>query len=93
MKQILERLHEASLQILETTGIKLFHPEILRMVQKKGVKVIGQTAFFSPNLPKGTNPDQELLSNINKKKEEMLAEYCPPKLPRKVFSRLKEYLA
>lgn len=49
MNKELEKIHEASLQILETTGVKFFHPEILSMVQKKGVKVNGQTAFFSPS--------------------------------------------
>nr|WP_250645166.1 trimethylamine methyltransferase family protein [Candidatus Formimonas warabiya] len=44
-------------------------------------------------LPKGINPDQELLCIINKKKEEMLSQYCRPELPQKVCSRLKEYLA
>lgn len=49
MDQVLEKFHEVSLQILETTGVKFFHPEILRIVQKKGVKVIEHTAFFSPD--------------------------------------------
>lgn len=49
MGQALERLHEASLRILENTGIKFFHPRVLRILQHAGVKVIGQTAYFSPN--------------------------------------------
>lgn len=47
MNKVLEELHEASLQILEFTGVKFFHPEILRIIQKNGVKVVGQTAYFS----------------------------------------------
>jgi len=43
----LEILHEASLRVLKETGIRFYHRGILRILQHKGVKVIGQTAFFS----------------------------------------------
>ncbi|MDQ7095138.1 trimethylamine methyltransferase family protein [Desulfosporosinus sp. PR] len=49
MNQELAKIHEASLQILETTGVRFFHPQILSMLKKKGVKVNGETAFFSPS--------------------------------------------
>jgi trimethylamine--corrinoid protein Co-methyltransferase len=34
-----ERLHHASLEILERTGVRLFEPEALELLQTKGVKV------------------------------------------------------
>ena len=43
-------------------------------------------------LPKGINPEQELFRNIEKKREEMLSHYDQPKLPPKIFSKLKDYL-
>lgn len=46
--ETLERLHKASLQVLESTGVQFFHPKVLRIIQNRGVKVAGQTAYFSP---------------------------------------------
>ena len=34
-----ERLHHASLEILERTGVRLFEPEALELLKKKGVRV------------------------------------------------------
>lgn len=42
-------LHEASLHILAETGVRFFHPKVLKILQTKGVKVTEQTAFFSPD--------------------------------------------
>lgn len=35
------------MKILENTGIKLYHPEILKIVKEKGIKVWGDTVYFS----------------------------------------------
>jgi trimethylamine--corrinoid protein Co-methyltransferase len=38
------------MRIVHEIGVKLYHPEILDLVQEKGVKVSGQTAYFHPEL-------------------------------------------
>ena len=50
MKNRLKMIHETALRILKEIGVKLYHPEILDLVQQKGVRVAGQTAFFEPDL-------------------------------------------
>jgi trimethylamine--corrinoid protein Co-methyltransferase len=44
----LDKIHKASLKILKDIGINLLDPEVLDIVQQKGVKVSGQRAFFQP---------------------------------------------
>lgn len=48
MEDKLEKIHETALKILQDIGINLLHPEILDIVQQKGVKVSGKRAFFRP---------------------------------------------
>ncbi|HWR09936.1 trimethylamine methyltransferase family protein [Sporomusa sp.] len=43
----LKQIHEASMQVLERTGMKFHHPEIIELLQQKGIKVCGQTAYFT----------------------------------------------
>lgn len=45
----LKQIDEASLNILETVGIRLHHPDIRRLVQDNGIQVAGETAFFKPH--------------------------------------------
>lgn len=47
MDEDLKQIHEASMQILEKTGMKFHHSEIIELLQQKGIKVCGQTAFFT----------------------------------------------
>lgn len=47
MDKELKKLHDASMKILSHTGIRLIHPEILDLVKSKGVKVDGDTAYFT----------------------------------------------
>jgi len=47
MQVDIERIHEASLKILQETGVKFEHPEILDLIKKQGVRVSGQVAYFS----------------------------------------------
>lgn len=47
MDEDLKQIHEASMQILERTGMKFHHSEIIELLQQKGIKVCGQTAFFT----------------------------------------------
>jgi len=49
MQEDLKHIHEASMKILEEIGVKFHHPQILDLIQKKGIKVIGETAFFKRN--------------------------------------------
>ena len=48
MKDDLNKIHETALKILQDIGINLLHPEVLDIVQQKGVKVSDNTAFFQP---------------------------------------------
>lgn len=47
MEQNIRTIHEASMQILEEVGVKIYHPEVLNLIKHKGVKVVGQTVFFT----------------------------------------------
>ena len=40
-------IHDASLEILEKTGVRFCHPQIIEILQKNGIMVRGETAFFS----------------------------------------------
>jgi trimethylamine--corrinoid protein Co-methyltransferase len=42
----LDRIHQGSMAVLKTTGIRLCHQEILDLVKKNGIKVSGEIAFF-----------------------------------------------
>jgi trimethylamine--corrinoid protein Co-methyltransferase len=43
----LELIHEASLKILQETGVKFDHPEILKILKNHGIKVLEQVAYFT----------------------------------------------
>ncbi|SMD11815.1 trimethylamine methyltransferase family protein [Sporomusa malonica] len=47
MDEELRQIHEASMQILERTGVKFHHPEVVELLRQKGIKVCGQNAFIS----------------------------------------------
>jgi len=49
MDDRLERIHNASMTILEDVGIRLFHPEILGLVARNGAKVVDDKVFFGRN--------------------------------------------
>lgn len=46
MNEQLKKLHEASMHILETDGVKFHHPEILKVLDMNRIKVVGDTAYF-----------------------------------------------
>lgn len=46
MEASLKSIHKASMIILEQTGIKIYHPEILKMAEKLGIKVWDDKIFF-----------------------------------------------
>ncbi len=43
----LRQIHEASMQILEKTGMKFHHPKVIELLQQQGVRVYDQTAYFT----------------------------------------------
>ena len=43
----LKKIHAASVRLLEEIGIKLHHPEVLERIAGFGIKVEGQTAYFT----------------------------------------------
>lgn len=47
MDEDLKQIHIASMKILEETGMKFHHPEVVEILKQKGIKVSGQTAFFT----------------------------------------------
>ena len=47
MEEDVRQIHEASMQILEKTGMKFHHPEVLELLKQKGIRVCGQTAYFT----------------------------------------------
>jgi trimethylamine---corrinoid protein Co-methyltransferase len=47
MDNDLKQIHEASMIILEQTGMRFNHPKVLEILRKNGVKVEGSTAFFT----------------------------------------------
>lgn len=46
MLEELNRIHKASMEILQKTGVKFHHPEILSLLKSKGIRVEGERAFF-----------------------------------------------
>jgi trimethylamine--corrinoid protein Co-methyltransferase len=46
-EQNLHNLHEASMKLIETTGFRLHHAEILALVAAKGVRVIDGRVYFT----------------------------------------------
>jgi trimethylamine--corrinoid protein Co-methyltransferase len=46
----LERLHQASMRILSEFGVEFLDEEVRAILEERGVKVRGDTAFFEPGL-------------------------------------------
>ncbi|MDQ7095140.1 trimethylamine methyltransferase family protein [Desulfosporosinus sp. PR] len=49
MKDDLKEIHQASMELLEKIGVKFYHAEVLDLLQSKGIKVVGETAYFKPD--------------------------------------------
>lgn len=47
MNDNVERLHQASVKILERTGMRFLHPDAIRVLKENGVRVEGDRAFFT----------------------------------------------
>jgi len=45
-----EQIHEASLQILEKTGVDFHHPPAIEILSRSGAKTEGERVFFPPRL-------------------------------------------
>lgn len=46
MNTDLQKIHDASMKILETSGMRFQHPEIIKIIKENGIRVEGETAFF-----------------------------------------------
>ena len=46
MKDRIDKIHEASMIILENIGIRLHHPEVLSLLRDRGVRIKGEAAYF-----------------------------------------------
>jgi trimethylamine--corrinoid protein Co-methyltransferase len=46
MGDILKKIHNASVRILEEIGIRLHNPEVIDLLKQNGIEVDGQTALF-----------------------------------------------
>ena len=49
MKAELEKIHDTSMAILETVGIRLHHPEIVTLLKQNGIRVEDDRVFFTRN--------------------------------------------
>jgi trimethylamine--corrinoid protein Co-methyltransferase len=49
MNEKINQIHDASMKILNKTGMRFHHPKILNLLKKNGVKMDGETAFFTEN--------------------------------------------
>ncbi len=47
MKERLQKIHNASMEMLATTGMKFHHPEALKILKKNGIRVEGKVAYFT----------------------------------------------
>ncbi|WP_180137067.1 trimethylamine methyltransferase family protein [Desulfoluna butyratoxydans] len=47
MNQKLQKIHEASMTILRDVGVRLHHQQTLETLKKNGIRVEGDTAFFT----------------------------------------------
>ena len=47
MDKDLREIHEASMAALEQTGMTFHHPKVIEIMQQKGIRIEGQTAFFT----------------------------------------------
>ena len=47
MTDTLKKIHQTSIRILEEIGIRLHHPDIVELIREKGIKVDGNTAYFT----------------------------------------------
>jgi len=47
MQKDLKMIHEASMQILGQCGIRILHQDILDLIKARGIKVDGQTVYFT----------------------------------------------
>lgn len=47
MNSPLSSIHEASMSILETLGVRIHHPELLEMLSDRGIRRNGDTLFFT----------------------------------------------
>ncbi|SDP83520.1 trimethylamine methyltransferase family protein [Desulforhopalus singaporensis] len=49
MIENLYKIHNASMRILETAGMRFQHPKIIELLREKGIRVDGETAYFKEN--------------------------------------------
>lgn len=47
MDKDLREIHEASMTVLEQTGMKFHHPKVIEIMQQNGIRIEGQTVFFT----------------------------------------------
>ncbi|HBW35287.1 MAG TPA: trimethylamine methyltransferase, partial [Desulfosporosinus sp.] len=47
MDDDLRKIHEASMAVLEQTGMRFHHPKVLEIMRQNRIRIEGQTAFFT----------------------------------------------
>ena len=47
MKRNVQKIHEATMRILEKTGVKFHHPDAVKVLQENGIRMEGDVAFFT----------------------------------------------
>lgn len=43
----IERIHKASMTLLEEVGIRFHHPKVLEIMEENGLRISGETAYFT----------------------------------------------
>lgn len=47
MKERLQQIHDASMRMLETTGMKYHNPKAIEILKENGIRVEGNVAYFT----------------------------------------------
>lgn len=69
-KEKVQKIHEATLRILQNTGMKFVHPDAQKILREHGVRMEGDVAFFTPEQVMewvGKAPSSFLFEGINPK--------------------------
>ena len=46
-KENVRKIHEATMRILSSTGVKFHHPDAVKVLKKNGIRVEGNIAYFT----------------------------------------------
>ena len=47
MKSNVQKIHEATMRILERTGVKFHHPDAVKILKEHNIRMDGDVAYFT----------------------------------------------